>query len=358
MNDRIIDDITALLPPLLHALDGLAFVARYFHPPEIEALIQALGAPDAPLRELRARLDTWPDGFSDLRTELSAATDTVIAAHAGLRHALEAGDLRGILRALRLATQAQETLYPFCARLPPVGEFFLDPSVTADDPVRAKLTAPPLPGTGVFHEANESAQRGGYSVYVPEYPPPPAGWPLVMALHGGSGHGRAFLWTWLRDARSFGAIIVAPTAIGPTWALSGNDVDSPNLSRILASVRARWTVNGSQLLLTGLSDGGTFCYVSGLDPASPFTHLAPVAASFHPMLASMADAERMSGLPVCLVHGQHDWMFPVEIARNARDTLTERGADVTYRELDNLSHTWPREENLAMLQWLRETTKG
>ena len=33
-----------------------------------------------------------------------------------------------------------------------------------------------------------------------------------------------------------------------------------------------------KMLLTGMSDGGTFCYVTGFDAASPFTHLAPVAA--------------------------------------------------------------------------------
>ena len=42
-----------------------------------------------------------------------------------------------------------------------------------------------------------------------------------MALHGGSGNGRGFLWSWLRDARSRGAILVAPTATGHTWALMG-----------------------------------------------------------------------------------------------------------------------------------------
>jgi len=51
---------------------------------------------------------------------------------------------------------------------------------------------------------------------VPEYYTPDRAWPLVMALHGGSGNGRGFLWSWLRDARSHGAILVAPTATGGT----------------------------------------------------------------------------------------------------------------------------------------------
>jgi phospholipase/carboxylesterase len=193
---------------------------------------------------------------------------------------------------------------------------------------------------------------------VPEYYTPDRAWPLVMALHGGSGNGRGFLWSWLRDARSHGAILVAPTATGntsnkTTWALMGEDTDSPNLARILDAVRGRWNVDPTKLLLTGMSDGGTFCYVTGLEGASPFTHLAPVAATFHPLMAEIADARRLRGLPIHIVHGRLDWMFPVQVARQARDALTAAGADVTYRELDDLSHTYPREMNAPILNWLR-----
>jgi len=177
-----------------------------------------------------------------------------------------------------------------------------------------------------------------------------------MALHGGSGNGRGFLWSWLRDARSFGAVLVAPTATAgaskTTWALMGEDTDTPNFARILATVQSRWNIDPAKLLLTGMSDGGTFCYVSGLERTSPFTHLAPVAATFHPLMAEMADAERLRGLPVYLVHGRLDWMFPVQVARQTRQLLSAAGADVTYRELDDLSHCYPREINPQILHWL------
>jgi phospholipase/carboxylesterase len=186
-----------------------------------------------------------------------------------------------------------------------------------------------------------------------------------MALHGGAGNGRNFLWSWLRDARSHGAILVAPTATSneandktnnkTTWALMGEDSDTTNLNRILDSVRQRWSVDADRMLLTGMSDGGTFCYVTGLDGACPFTHLAPVASTFHPLMAEMADAERMRGLPVYLVHGRLDWMFPVQVARQTRDALSAAGCDVVYREIDNLSHCYPREVNPDILNWLRTT---
>src|SRR5438270_161201 len=147
MSEAVVDDIVAVLPPLLQSLEALSFVARHLHPPDFDRVMQAAGTPDQALQSVRERLADWP----------------------------------------------------------------------------AEVV----------------------------------------------GNGRGFLWSWLRDARSLGAILVAPTATGPTWALMGEDTDTPNLARILDSVRARWNVDPEKMLMTGMSDGGTFCYVSGLDGSSP-----------------------------------------------------------------------------------------
>ncbi|MES1149317.1 MAG: phospholipase, partial [Bradyrhizobium guangdongense] len=238
---------------------------------------------------------------------------------------------------------------------PPISSFFLNAATRDDEALLTRLAETADEHTGIFHDANEPGSRGGFSLYVPEYYIPDRAWPLVMALHGGSGNGRGFLWSWLRDARSLGAILVAPTAVGPTWALMGDDTDTPNLMRILESVRGRFNVDPRRMLMTGMSDGGTFCYVSGLDAASPFTHLAPVSATFHPLMAEMADATRLQGLPVFITHGKLDWMFPVQVARQTQSALSAAGAKVSYREIDDLSHTYPREINAELLQWLNDT---
>ena len=122
------------------------------------------------------------------------------------------GDLIAVFRALRHAPRAQEALYPLAARLPPVSSSFVDPGLREDAGLLARLAEPASENTGIIHDHNEPGSRGGFSLYVPEYYTPDRAWPLVMALHGGSGNGRGFLWSWLRDARSFGAILVAPTA--------------------------------------------------------------------------------------------------------------------------------------------------
>jgi phospholipase/carboxylesterase len=353
MSEAVVDDVVAVLPPLLQSLESLGFIARYLNPPDFDRVMQTAGTPDQDLRAILPRLARWPDDFDHIRTPLQSTGDAVLAAFDGLRAVQHGrGDFVSLYRALRYVPRALEALYALSARLPPVNQFFVDPALHGDTELIARLAAPARDNTGVFHNRNEPGSRGGFSLYVPEYYTPDRTWPLVMALHGGSGNGRGFLWSWLRDARSHGAILVAPTATGSTWALMGEDTDTPNLVNILEAVRARWNVDPTKMLLTGMSDGGTFCYVTGFDGASPFTHLAPVAATFHPLMAEMADADRMRGLPVHIVHGQLDWMFPVQVARQTSEALAAAGAKVTYRELDDLSHTYPREINADILRWL------
>jgi phospholipase/carboxylesterase len=356
MSEAVVDDIVAVLPPLLQSLEALGFVARHLNPPDFGRVMHAVGTPDEALQAVQARLADWPQEFADVQTALQAASDAALKAFEGLRAVQNGnGDLVAVFRALRHAPRAQEALYPLAGKFPPVSSFFVDPAWRDDADLSARLAAQAGQDTGIMHDHNEAGSRGGFSLYVPEYYTADRAWPLVMALHGGSGNGRGFLWSWLRDARSFGAILVAPTAIGSTWALMGEDVDTPNLARILDIARTRWNIDPKRLLLTGMSDGGTFSYVTGLDGSSPFTHLAPVSATFHPLMAEMADAERLRGLPVHIVHGQLDWMFPVQVARQTRQLLSAAGANVTYREIEDLSHCYPREINPAILSWLNGT---
>ena len=353
MSEAVVDDIVAVLPPLLQTLESLGFIARHLNPPDFGQVMDAAGTPDEALQAVRPRLAEWPEQFAGLKGALEAACDAALSSYQGLRTVLNGeGDLVSVYRALRHVPRALEALYPLAATLPPVSSFFIEPGLGEDADLLARLATPADENTGVQHDDNEPGNRGGFSLYVPEYYSPDRAWPLVMALHGGSGNGRSFLWSWLRDARSRGAILIAPTATGPTWALMGDDTDTPNLDRILESVRARWNIDSTRMLLTGMSDGGTFCYVTGLNSASPFTHLAPVAATFHPLTAETADADRLRGLPIHIVHGRLDWMFPVQVARQTQQALTAAGASVTYRELEDLSHTYPREMNAEILRWM------
>ncbi len=348
--------LAGVLRPLLAALEALAYVARQLHPPRLSALVAEVADVDADLRAGLAafRALDWPDELSGAVQRVEAASDQTCLAFDELRRAAAGDDaVVAAYRALRRAPRAQEALYPLSRALRPVSQFFLEADARDDDALLARLRGAPATAAdvGPMHADNAYDSRGGFSLYVPEYYDADTAWPLIVALHGGSGHGRGFLWTWLRAARGRGAILLSPTARGGTWSLTGPDVDSDNIARMLDYVDTRWNVDPNRLLLTGMSDGGTFSYVGGLRRGAPFTHLAPVSASFHPMLMEMMDAPRIAGLPIYLTHGALDWMFDVEVARGALSALRAAGADVTYREIADLSHTYPREENARIMDW-------
>ena len=359
MSDAALDTIATTIPALLQALDGLEFAARFLDPPRYPELMQDINERDAPLREALVRPGVaWPGELDALRAHLAAASEAALLGFDGLREAPSSPDgVRAAFRALRLLPRAEAALYPLASVLPSVSRHFLEVPERGDAALveRFARADPTRDDTGVKHGGGEPGARGGYSMYVPETYDGSRALPLVMALHGGSGNGRAFLWSWLRAARSREAILVAPTATGATWSLQDPEQDSTHIEAILSHVRRNRNVDARRLLLTGMSDGGTSALLSGLSDASAFTHLAPAATGFHPMLLEMVEPSRLAGLPIYLVHGALDWMFDIGRARGVARALGRLGAALEWREIDDLSHTYPRDENPRILDWLTRT---
>jgi phospholipase/carboxylesterase len=268
------------------------------------------------------------------------------ALFAGFPKAPPAERIPRILTALHHHAQAQEHFYPIRALLPPLRDFWSPDHPTPD--------GAPIPPRAALVRVTAGGHHGGFALYVPEQYDEARTWPVIVALHGGSGNGRDFLWTWVREAKRRGYVLIAPTAVGSTW----GEVDAFGLLEILAWTRARYRIADDRVLLTGLSDGGTFTLVYGLAHRDAFRALAPCCGVFHPVNFANGNLERARDVPIYLVHGALDFLFPVGLARITRDTLTAAGAHLTYREIAELSHTYPRSENGAILDWFEELVDG
>jgi phospholipase/carboxylesterase len=182
MSEAVVDDIVAVLPPLLNALEALAFFQRNLHPPAFGSVMNAIGAPDEALQTARAAIREGPEEFTGLRERLDRACDETLAAFAGLREVERGnGDLVAVFRALRHVPRAQEALYPLAVRFPPVSSFFLNAANRENADLLSRLEAGADAHTGIIHDHNEPGSRGGFSVYVPEYYTPDRAMPLVMA---------------------------------------------------------------------------------------------------------------------------------------------------------------------------------
>ena len=354
--------VGALLSPLLATLERVEWVQRNLFPPRAGRLAAEL-APcvdtlTPPLRALEAW--AWPDELHFLRDRLFDVSRLTLELVSAFVEAAKApDDPIGLYRALRRFAGVQETLYPIAPAFDAISGWFLEPARRDDDALIARLRAGALREdgvhVGVLHANNERGTRGGFSLYVPESWDGRAAMPLVVALHGGSGHGRDFLWSWLRDARTRGVLLAAPTSADRTWSImGGGDVDAEALATMVDSVSARYPVDRTRVLLTGMSDGATYALLCGLRDGTPFTHLAPACGVLHPALLMGGDLAHAAGRPIYLVHGALDWMFPVQTAQLTREALAAAGAALVYREIADLSHTYPRDENPKILDWLSE----
>jgi phospholipase/carboxylesterase len=100
MSEAVVDDVVAVLPPLLQSLETLGFIARHLNPPDFGSVMEASGLPDQALRAVRPRLAGWPGEFSDLQASLATASDAALAAFEGLRAVQHGdGDLVAVFRA-------------------------------------------------------------------------------------------------------------------------------------------------------------------------------------------------------------------------------------------------------------------
>lgn len=300
----------------------------------------------APLAQAYAVLAEVPSSaelarFDEIFRDAFDQTLQCVTLFAGFPAAPPPERIPRILAALHHHAQAQARFYGIRLLLPPFRDYW---SADATSPLTADASAPPH---APLLRVGAGGHHGGFAVYVPEAYDAARAWPLIVALHGGAGNGPDFLWTWVRDAKRRGYVVVAPTAVGSTWA----EGDAAGLVEVLDWLAARMHLDSGRTLLTGLSDGGTFTLVYGLARRDRFAALAPLCGVFHPLNAANGNLTRARGVPIYLVHGARDFLFPVAYAHLTRDMLIEAGADLTYRELPELSHAYPRSENGAILSW-------
>ena len=343
-------------PAVLSSLQVMEGALRQMHPPRIDALRESmrpvltrLGDRHAALQSTRPPEDLQE--FSERLCRAASHTERAFRLFLGEAEDGPAGPMQ-MLESMRAHARAQAALFPLRSTLPPVDASFVEPGFEDRLPILAEGARREIP-VGLFNARNHADDRGGFTLYVPEDYAEDREWPLVVALHGGWGHGDDFIWSWLRSARARGWLLLAPTSLETTWSLYQPERDGRSLDAMVNYVCQRWRVDSERMLLSGLSDGATFSLLHGLaERPRPFTHLAPVAGVLHPLAATGERLQRAARCRIRWIHGALDWMFPVEVAREAVKILREPGGEVLYEEIEDLSHAWPREWVGPLLEWV------
>ena len=237
-------------------------------------------------------------------------------------------------------------LYALREQLPVIaGHFLLD---GAPPPAAGPATGA---ATG-FTQHKRNRERSDYTLYIPEDYSRDQPVPLIVALHGGYGQGSEYIWTWLRPARSRGYAILSPKSWGDTWDMSLPSLDTRSFLRMFNEITDEYSIDLARVYLTGLSDGGIFTYILGLERSHLFRGLAPVAGALHPVVDAMLRQERGRDTPMLVIHGVHDFIFPVAFARQTCELLKSIGYQVTYHELPEWGHAYPYSINEQLvLPW-------
>jgi len=338
---------------IVRALEDIEKFQRHFFPPDIFRYQNTFEENSERLKNIVKELsDERPPG--ELKKHYDAILESVSLLIKAFDLLIQAsnGDFQRTLllamKAFRKHCQAQELIFKNRTVSPVLNRYFLEYHVYEQlneiDPKQAGEN------TGLFHIGNEKEPygRGSFSFYIPESYEDKKAWPVVMALHGGFGHGRDFIWSWIREARSRRFFVIAPSSKDTTWSLFNPETDLKTLTSALDTVASNWNVDPEFILLTGVSDGGTFALAASMQENSPFSAYAPVSCAFPPL-----NFINTKGRRVYWVHGALDWMFPIQQTQKSCQILKEAGADITLKIVKDLAHTYPREENDSILRWFK-----
>lgn len=245
-------------------------------------------------------------------------------------------------------------LYELRDSLPSISGNFLMPQTQAPAAAESSSGGPP---TG-FIQRERTQEHARYTLFVPENYSAEKSWPLIVCLHGGYGDGVEYIWTWLRPGRSHGYILLAPKSLSVTWEMTMGSADTQSVLAMLREVSQEYAIDPARVYLTGLSDGGIFTYILGLEQHQLFAGLAPVAGALHPIVDPMLREGRGKTVPMLVIHGVHDFIFPVAFTRQTCQLLKDLGYQVQYEELPDWGHALTYSINERMvLPWFQSLAK-
>lgn len=250
--------------------------------------------------------------------------------------------INALFHCRQLFIRAVAALYSLRADLPVVSRYFLIPALHDQIPYREQPDGAgvQVPVGVVRVPANDDHEA--FSLYVPEdYDPAGAPRPLIVCLHGASGSGEEYLWTWLRLAKSHGYLLLAPKSTEITWSVLRPEVDIASVAGAIDRVRAEYHVDRNRTFLTGLSDGATFSYLLAFLAPEYFAGVAPVAGELSQIAEPLLRKKEGRDVPVFVVHGRRDHIFPIETVRSTSGLLNRLGYAIRFDELPDWGHAYP-----------------
>lgn len=183
----------------------------------------------------------------------------------------------------------------------------------------ACMSSPPAQaqkaGTTTEHEFRSGLLKRSYRLYVPNGYDKSRPMPLLVALHGGLGTGKAMaeLSGFDRVAESRGLIVAYPDGIGRGWNAGSccgkpmkNRVDDVGFMKdLIADVKTKVAIDRSRVYGAGFSNGAMLAHRVACEAPGTFTAIAAVAGGI-----MVKDCTASKGTPTLLIQGRDDPRIP------------------------------------------------
>jgi predicted peptidase len=244
----------------------------------------------------------------------------------------------------------------------------------------APAVAKATPQTGfLFKTLTLDKQCYAYTVYVPRNYDAGKPWPVIMFLHGAGECGsdgwrpvmQGIATAIMQDIEKWPFIVVIPQK--PKIENAWEQYDALVMG-MLKQVRKDYTVDGSRLYLTGLSQGGHGTWVLGAKHADVWAAIAPICGyggelwrgdkpkSELPPPFTGKDAElgaALKDMPVWAFHGEADSVVPVKQTQDLVAAVKAAGGSPKMTTYPGVNHnSWDtayRTEDLG--KWFLEHKK-
>jgi phospholipase/carboxylesterase len=129
------------------------------------------------------------------------------------------------------------------------------------------------------------------------------------------------------------------------------------LEAFIDEATAAYALDPARLYVLGFSQGAVMTGGLALTMPGRLGGALLLSGYLPPATDLTIDAAGLRGLPIFAAHGRYDDIIPVQYGRQTRDTLTQLGAALTYREYP-IPHTISEPELADIAAWLATRLQG
>lgn len=200
--------------------------------------------------------------------------------------------------------------------------------------------------------------RMPYLLYIPEAYAKEAArrWPMIIYLHGGSARGvdverlrKIGLPARLEKERDFPFVVASPLcAEGEIW------TDSEMIGELVDRLTREHRVDPNRVYLTGHSMGGRGALYFAYRMPDRFAAVAALS----PLSSINAWSQRLTKMPLWLIHGARDEQSPIRDTTELAQALEKAGGQARFTPLPERDHfilDWYERD--AIFNWFAEHQK-